>query len=397
MFLDWLSHGLLALPWWGVLLAGLVLTHFTIASVTIYLHRCQAHRGLDLHPLISHPMRFWLWLTTGMVTKEWVAIHRKHHAKVETPEDPHSPQVLGIGKVMREGSELYRAEAKNSETLEKYGHGTPNDWLERHLYSPHNILGVSLLLITDILLFGVLGLTLWAVQMIWIPFWAAGVINGLGHYRGYRNFETRDGSTNISNIGILIGGEELHNNHHAFPSSARFSLKPWEFDIGWFYIRLLAMFRLAKIKRVAPLPVVIPGKDSIDMDTVRAVIAARMQVLANYARYVLVPVMKEELPARDAAGRRMLKQVKAALVRNEARITEAMRMRLQEALDNDALRTVYQFRDRLTAVWEQTYASQEQLRKALQDWCQQAEATGIEYLQQFARKLRGYSLEAASI
>src|SRR4030065_324241 len=229
-------EGLIALPWWGYIVVTLVFTHITIAGVTIFLHRHQAHRALDLHPLVSHFFRFWLWLTTGMVTKEWAAIHRKHHARCETAEDPHSPQVLGIGKVLREGSELYRAEAKNQETLVKYGHGTPSDWIERHLYTPHSATGFTPMFIVNVLLFGPIGHTIWAVQMMWIPITAAGGINRIGHYWGYRNYEAADASTNIVPWGILIGGEELHNNHHTFASSAKLSSKWWEFDIGWVYL-----------------------------------------------------------------------------------------------------------------------------------------------------------------
>ncbi len=247
-FLD----GLIELPWWGYVLVALALTHVTIASVTIFLHRAQAHRALDLHPVVSHFFRFWLWLTTGIVTKEWASIHRKHHAKCETAEDPHSPQVLGIRKVLLEGAELYRAEAKNQDTLERYGRGTPDDWLEHKLYTPHSSLGIALMLVIDVALFGPIGLSIWAVQMLWIPLFAAGVINGLGHYWGYRNFACEDASTNILPWGILIGGEELHNNHHAYGSSARLSNRWYEFDIGWAYIRILEIFGLASVKKVAP-------------------------------------------------------------------------------------------------------------------------------------------------
>lgn len=250
--LDFVAGGLLQLSWWQLVLVTLVLTHITIVSVTVFLHRSQAHRGLDLHPAIAHFFRLWLWLTTGMVTKEWVAIHRKHHAKCEKEGDPHSPMVYGIEKVMWKGAELYREEAANQETLKRYGHGTPNDWLERNVYSRHPGLGIMLTLIVDVLLFGAAGLTVWAVQMAWIPFWAAGVVNGLGHYIGYRNFSSPDTSTNLFPIGILIGGEELHNNHHAYGTSAKFSSKWYEFDIGWLYIKLMTYLGLAKVRKVAP-------------------------------------------------------------------------------------------------------------------------------------------------
>ena len=248
---------LLALPgwnlqWWQYVLITLALTHVSIAAITIFLHRSQAHRALDLHPIVSHFFRFWLWLTSGVVTKEWVAIHRKHHAKCETVEDPHSPQTRGIMKVLLEGAELYRAEAKVAETLEKYGHGTPDDWMERNVYSRHSAMGVALMMIINIALFGPIGLTIWAVQMAWMPIMAAGIINGVGHYWGYRNFACEDASTNILPWGILIGGEELHNNHHAYGTSARLSNKWYEFDIGWLYIKLMTYVGLATIRKVAP-------------------------------------------------------------------------------------------------------------------------------------------------
>jgi stearoyl-CoA desaturase (delta-9 desaturase) len=395
--LEFLSHGGLAqLSWSGVVLTGLALTHVTIAGVTIYLHRHQAHRALDLHPAVSHFFRFWLWMTTGMVTREWVAVHRKHHAKCETPEDPHSPQVLGIRKVLWQGSELYRREAANAGTLEHYGHLTPGDWLERHLYARFPWLGITLMLVLDIALFGSAGLVLYAVQMVWIPFWAAGVINGVGHWWGYRNFETPDASRNITPLAILIGGEELHANHHAFPASARFSSKWWEFDLGWVWIRLLALLGLARVKKVAPRPVIIAGKLSIDRDTVRAVVANRMHVMANYAREVIRPVLKQERKRAEGSCKGALRRARALLTRETTLIDEAARQRLDGLLAQFSnLRVVYHFRQQLQSVWARKATSQESLIKALQDWCLQAEATGISSLQEFARRLRGYSLRSA--
>ena len=387
--------GFFNLPWWGYLLVGFVLTHITVVSVTVFLHRHQAHRALELHPLISHFFRFWLWLTTGMVTREWVAIHRKHHARCETPDDPHSPQVLGISRVMWEGSELYQAEARNQDTLEHYGHNTPSDRLETGLYSRFPTLGVSILLVVDYLLFGFAGVALWGVQMLWIPFWAAGVINGLGHWWGYRNYETPDASTNISWFGFLIGGEELHNNHHAFVSSAKFSNRWWEFDIGWGYIRLMQFLGLAKVKKLAPVPHIVEGKDRIDMDTLRAVIANRLNVMSNYAREVLLPVLRQEYRCRDGACRKHLRRTRRLLVRNPALMDERSRGMLEGVLERFAnLRTVYQYRARLQAIWSRSAASHENLLQALQEWCQQAEATGVQALQEFARRLKGYSLQA---
>jgi len=396
-FLEFLGNGGLSrFSWVGVVLTGLVLTHVTIAGVTIYLHRHQAHRALDLHPVVSHFFRFWLWMTTGMVTREWVAVHRKHHAKCETPQDPHSPRVLGIRKVMWEGSELYRQAAANRETLEHYGHFTPVDWLERHLYSRFPWLGITLMLVLDIALFGSLGVVLYAVQMAWIPFWAAGVINGVGHWWGYRNFETPDASRNITPVALLIGGEELHANHHAFPASARFSIKWWEFDLGWIWIRLLALLGLARVKKVAPRPVIIAGKYSIDRDTVRAVVVNRMHVMANYAREVIRPVLKQERRQAEGSCKRTLRRARALLTRETSLIDETARQRLDSLLEQFGnLRIVYHYRQQLQSVWARKATSQESLIKALQDWCLQAEATGISSLEAFARRLRGYSLQAA--
>jgi len=389
-------YGILDVDLWQAFAATLLLTHITIVAVTVFLHRSQAHRALILHPWVSHFFRFWLWLTTGMVTKEWVAVHRKHHAKCETSDDPHSPQVLGLATVVTEGAELYGSAARDPAMLAHYGRGTPDDWLERNLYSRYTWQGMGVMLVLDLLLFGVYGLTIWAVQLLWIPFWAAGVINGVGHYFGYRNYESPDASTNIVPWGILIGGEELHNNHHAFPSSAKLSSKWWEFDIGWFYIRTLALLRLARVKKVAPEPQIVPGKSVIDMDTLKAVIVARMHVFARYAKEVMEPVTRAELCRGKAHCRRMARRVQRLLVLEGGRIDAAARARLEQLLaQSQQLATVYQFREHLREIWERTAPSQEALLRSLQDWCQQAEATGIQALQSFARKLRGYSLQPA--
>ena len=377
------------------MLAALLMTHVTIASVTIFLHRAQAHRALDLHPVISHFFRFWLWLTTGMITKQWVAIHRKHHAKCETSEDPHSPQILGIRKVLWEGAELYRSEAANSETLKRYGHGTPDDWLEDHLYTRYDRLGVTLMLFIDLALFGIAGLTVWAIQLLWIPFWAAGIVNGLGHYWGYRNYEPRDASTNLLPIGLIIGGEELHNNHHAFPSSAKLSNHWWEFDIGWLYIRILTILRLAHVKKIAPVPQQLRDKQAIDLDTLRAVVLGRLYVMADFGRNVVAPVLREELRKADDSRRRVLKRTKVLLLREEARLDDRDRARLRSVLDmSQALCTVYEFRMSLQSLWNRTTVSHEKLLASLQDWCMQAEASGIQVLQEFAQSLRGYSVRS---
>jgi len=389
--------GLLELPLWGYVVITLMMTHITIAAITIYLHRHQAHRALDLHPVLAHAFRFWLWLTTGTVTKEWVAVHRKHHARVETKEDPHSPQIHGIRKVLLEGYELYRAGANDREALEKYGHGTPDDWMERKLYSGQSFWGVYAMLAIDLVLFGVVGLIIWAVQMLWQPVLAAGVINGVGHWGGYRNFEVPDASKNIVPWGILIGGEELHNNHHAFPSSARLSNRWWELDIGWLYIRLFEMLGLARVKKVQPPePALKPGKARADLDTLRALLTHRFQVMSRYAQTVLARVHAEEVARAEAPRRGVLRSAKRLLWREESLLSAEARRKLERALEESyALKVAYDYRRRLQAIWQERGASQERLLQALEEWCRQAEASGIRALQEFARTLPSYSLRAA--
>jgi len=391
-----MHDGILDLPWWGIIVAALILTHITIASVTIFLHRHQAHRAIDVHPVLSHFFRFWLWLTTSMVTKQWVAIHRKHHAKCETEQDPHSPVVMGINTVMWRGAELYRKEGDKQETLDAYGHNTPDDWLENNLYSGRtNKLGIALMLLIDVLLFGPIGITVWAVQMAWIPFWAAGVINGAGHYVGYRNFEVSDGSTNLIPWGIIIGGEELHNNHHAFGSSAKFSVKPWEFDIGWMYIRVLSFMGLARVRKLAPKPILDRSKLVLDKDTVMALVTNRFQVMSDYARQVMKSVYKEEVSrTKDGILRFQLKRARKLLARDSFLMDPTSKADLATALSrHQALDTVYEFRQRLEEIWQKTTDSQEQLLVAIQEWCQQAEASGIQALEEFAQSLKNYSLQ----
>lgn len=393
--LTFLDQGLLDLSAWQIVGVTLVLVQITIASVTIYLHRHQAHRGLDMNPVLAHMFRFWLWATTGMITKEWVAIHRKHHAKCETEEDPHSPMIEGINKVMWDGVGLYKAEAHKPETMRDYGHGTPDDWMERNVYSRFKQGGIFLNLFVDILLFGVAGIAVWAVQMIWIPFHAAGVINGLAHYWGYRNYETQDAATNLWPIAFWIGGEELHNNHHAFPSSAKFSMKWWEFDIGWFYIKLLSAVGLVKVKKVAPKPHIDVNRDTIDLDTIKAVFANRLHVMANYAKQVTLPVLSQQ-SNEPGMCQNALRKAKTLLVREYPHLDETSRSELDEVLkSNRELETVYKFRMQLQEVWGRAAANHETLVVALKDWCASAEATGIKALQDFARSLRNYAPAAA--
>ncbi|WP_209587696.1 acyl-CoA desaturase [Massilia sp. BHUDP2] len=392
--LTFLSTGLLDFTAWQVVIATLVLTHITIAAVTIYLHRHQAHRALDLHPIPSHFFRFWLWLTTGQVTKEWASIHRKHHAKCDTEEDPHSPQTRGIRKVLFEGAELYRAESKVKETMEKYGHGTPDDWIERNLYTKHSAMGVVLMLFINLALFGVIGMSVWAVQMMWIPITAAGIINGIGHYWGYRNYDCSDAATNIFPLGILIGGEELHNNHHTFATSAKLSSKWYEFDLGWGYIRILETLGLAKVKKVAPAPKFAKDKMVADLDTLQSVIANRYDVMAKYAKSVRHAFHEEfeHLKHKAELEARFLKSSRKLMQREPAKLEQSQKQQLVELFQHSkALETMHQMRVELGAIWERSHSTRDQLLQQLQDWCARAEASGIKALQDFSLRLRSYA------
>jgi stearoyl-CoA desaturase (delta-9 desaturase) len=392
--LEFLNTGVTNLSAWELVVYTLVVTHITIAGVTIYLHRHQAHRALELHPIVSHFFRFWLWFTTGQVTKEWAAIHRKHHAKCETEEDPHSPVTRGIKKVLLEGAELYRAESKNKETLEKYGHGTPDDWIEHHIYTPYSALGVSILLVLNVILFGVIGITVWAVQMLWIPIWAAGVINGVGHFWGYRNYDCNDAARNVFPWGILVGGEELHNNHHTFATSAKLSSKWYEFDIGWAYIRLMEMVGLAKVKKVAPKPKMAKNKVAPDFDTLQAVIANRYDVMAKYAKSVKRAFREEvaHLKHKAELESRVLKNARKLMEREPAKLEPPQKQQLVEIFQHSkALETMHQMRVELAAIWERSHSTRDQLLQQLQDWCARAEASGIKALQDFSMRLRSYA------
>jgi len=390
-----LFSGWLDLPWWGYVVAALALTHVTIASVTIYLHRCQAHRALELHPAVAHFFRLWLWLTTGMVTKEWAAIHRKHHAKVETVDDPHSPQIHGINRILWLGVSLYVKESYNKETLERYGHGTPDDWVERNVYTPNSVWGLWLMGAINVAVFGFIpGMLILLTQIVWIPFWAAGVINGIGHFFGYRSYDVPDASTNIVPWGILIGGEELHNNHHAFAASARLSSKWYEFDIGWMYICILESLGLATVKRLAPTPRFAHPKPAADLETLHAVIANRYDVLSRYAKSFRRTYAEELERLRHWSPRdaEVLRSLKRALLRGQA-AAGGERARLAEALKNSrALATALAMRHELVALWERSSASKEQLLRQLQDWCRRAEASGVAPLVDFSQRLRSYAL-----
>lgn len=398
--LGFLDTGLLDWTWWQIVLFTLTVTHITIVGVTVFLHRSQAHRALELHPVVSHFFRFWLWLTTGMVTKEWAAVHRKHHARCETKEDPHSPRTFGIRKVLLEGAELYRTAAADKALVEKYGHGTPDDWIERNLYTKHSIVGVYVMLVVNVLLFGIVGLSVFAVQMLWIPVTAAGIINGVGHYLGYRNYDCPDASTNIVPWGIIIGGEELHNNHHAFGSSAKLSSKWYEFDIGWLYIRILQMFGLATVRKVALAPKLTTPRPQIDAQVLQNVITYRYDLMQAYARG-LRRTWREEMGRLKAAGavgssnlsamisgKSLLKDV----AQDGGRIPEARKLELAQAFaGSDKLSKLVEMRDELIATWERSHMTSDQLLAHLQQWCARAEASGVRALQDLALRMRRYA------
>ncbi|KTD02981.1 DesA family fatty acid desaturase [Legionella feeleii] len=385
-------YGVLNLSFWGYVIATIVLTQITIAAVTIYLHRHQTHRALTLHPIISHFFRFWLWLTTGMVTAEWVAIHRKHHATTDVEGDPHSPKVMGLKKVFWQGAELYKSAAKDKEMVAKYSHGTPDDWMERNVYSRFSAKGIMLMFILDLVLFGLPGITIWAIQMMWIPLHAAGVVNGVGHHWGYRNFECADTSTNLIPWGFWIGGEELHNNHHTFASSAKFSVKWWEFDIGWLYIRCLAFLGLAKVKKLPPKLAMDAGKLQVDLDTVKAVVSNHFQIMSHYYKRVMRPILKDEKRISENKGEKHLFQRAGRLLRlQDSLLSPRAKSRLQALLaSHEQLQVVYSYRQSLQNIWLKTATSQKELVEALQNWCKQAEESGLEVLRQFAQQIKGY-------
>lgn len=389
-------YGLLDLPVWQLVLAVLALTHITIISTTIYLHRHSAHNAVDLHPVLAHFFRFWLWLTTGTVTKEWTAIHRKHHATCETEDDPHSPVIKGIRKVLLEGAELY-AEAATPETCQRYGQRTPEDWVERHVYTGRRNWGIALMGVIDLALFGVNGIWIWALQMMWIPVWAAGVVNGIGHYWGYRNYECADNARNIFPVGLLIGGEELHNNHHTYPNSPKLSRRWWELDMGWVWIRVFQSLGLAKPKSVNPVAHQVPGKQDVDLETVQAIANARFQVLRQYHRQVLFPVLRQHKSRLSGEGRNIYRRARTLLTREDSLIGAEERERLDKLLqDNAAIRVIYEKSHELQQIWQRRSGLRPQDRmQALLEWCRQSEQSGIRYLEDFSAQLRSYSLRPA--
>jgi len=390
-FLEFLSGGLLQFGWAGLLVYLLVATQLTIFSVTLYLHRSQAHRGVDFHPVLAHFFRFWTWLTTSMITKEWAAIHRKHHAKCETEEDPHSPMYKGIRTVFWRGVELYREARNDRESIEKYGKGCPEDWIERKVYTPHATMGPTLLLFISLALFGLPGVAVWAIQMAWIPFWAAGVVNGLGHWWGYRNFETTDTATNLTPWGVWIGGEELHNNHHAFPSSAKFALRKFEFDIGWAAIKAFETVGMAKVLRVAPSLDVRPNINVPDGETIKALLTHRFQAMTDFHRNVLKPALREA-----GKGASLPRALRKGLSDDGRWLKPDAREQLQAWIaQNPSIRALVEHRARLAAVLEARGNDAAATLQNLQAWCKDAEASGIRALEDFSARLKGYRLHAA--
>jgi stearoyl-CoA desaturase (delta-9 desaturase) len=388
-------YGAFRLPWWGYAAFTFAMVELMFLGVTLYLHRDQSHGGLVLHPVLRHFFRFWLWFCSGTVTREWVAVHRRHHTFADRPGDPHSPVVFGLKRVVLEGYELYIAAARDPKILANYGRGTPDDWLERRLYSRFPKLGISLFVLLQLVAFGVPAITMLAVQLIAQPFFAAGIINGLGHRIGYRSFEMPTAATNIVPWGVLIGGEELHNNHHAFPSSPRFAVQWWEIDMGWLFICVFRAFGLARVGSLAPTPNIVRDRADINADTVRALFTNRMHVLRDYRRRVIRPVFREltkqENASVHARGSAQL------LVRHPKLLDERARQQLRELLDRyEVLRTVIEFRDRMQQLWDETSTSHGRALEQLRDLCTQAEGSSLLALRRFALTLRTYAPAAGS-
>jgi stearoyl-CoA desaturase (delta-9 desaturase) len=391
--LTFLQHGLLDFSLLQIIITLLIVTQITILGVTLYLHRDQTHRGLQLHPLVRHFFRLHLWLTTGMLTKDWVAIHRKHHAKCETEEDPHSPQYFGIKTVLYSGVELYTKERKNKETIEKYGKGTPNDWIERNVYTRFHFLGIFIMFLIDVALFGAIGITFWAIQIVWIPFFAAGVINGLAHWYGYRNYSTEDCSTNISRFGVIIGGEELHNNHHAFPSSCKFAHKKGEYDWGWYVIKALNSVGLAKIKKTVP-ELEQSSNENLDLDAVKAMLTHKVNLLQVYVKDVVKPAISQEYDLRSKQIRQTSdKFLNSMSIDWRFLDDEAKELFKQYIHTSPTIETIIKYRDELKSIWESNGKTSEQMIEAIRQWCQKAEKSGVKVLQDYARKLQTYRLK----
>jgi len=390
------EQGLLELGGWQTLLYTLVLTHISIVCVTVYLHRCQAHRAMDMHPALAHFFRFWTWLTTATITKEWVSVHRKHHAKCETEDDPHSPVIKGLKTVLLTGAELYYEEINNQETITRYSKGCPDDWVEKNVYQKYKMLGIAIMFVVNLILLGPIGITVWAIQMIWMPFHAAGIINGIGHAMGYRNFECADAARNITPLAIWIGGEELHNNHHTYPNSAKLSVKKWEFDIGWMYIRTFEILGLVKNVRRGPVAHVDNNKLELDFDAAMAAANNRFQIMAKFYQTVIKPVVAEQKKQADNSGRALFKRAKRIIAKEDSLLSDSYRQQLTELTDkNEIMETIYQMKQDLLQVWKKRTANKDDLLNAMQDWCKEAESSGIRALEDFSHTLKQYSTRIA--
>ena len=383
-------YGLLPLPAWGYFLVTFLTIQVMFLGVTLYLHRDQSHGGLILHPLLRHVFRFWLWFSSGVITREWVAVHRCHHAHADQPGDPHSPLIFGLPRVVFEGAELYRAAAREPQLLERYGRGTPEDWLERRLYSARPYAGIALFTLAHLALFGVAGIIMIAVHLAAMPFFAAGVINGLAHAVGYRSFEMPSTATNLLPWGLLLGGEELHNNHHAFPRSACFAVQPWEIDVGWLWIRLFSALGLARVRWLAPRPRLTLRRRELDAETVKALFTNRMHVLRAYGRCVVAPVCRE-LAQREPQGA-LPAGARELLIRHPALLAEEARRKLRELFERyEVLRGVVEYREGLQQLWNETSANPTRALAQLRDWCSRAEGSGIGALREFAQGLTAYA------
>ena len=390
---ELLINGLVDFTWVGYVTYTLVVTHITIVAITLYLHRGVCHSAIEIKPILSHFFRFWLWLTTSMRTADWVAIHRKHHAKVETIDDPHSPAVFGIKNVLFRGADLYHDEKNNKETIEKYSENCPKDWIENQIYTGRNNYGILLLFISNILLFGVVGIIIWSIQMAWTPIFAAGGINGAGHYYGYRNYDTNDDSTNMSPIAFFIGGEELHNNHHAFPTAAKFSLKPWEFDIGWFYIKLFSLFGQIKVKRLAPKTIVSNPNDKLDSNAAYALLKSKITVITNYSKNVLKPILKIECTNANSNLKDLLNKSKATLSKQPSRISNQDTNTLQVIFGKcNSLGTAYHLKNKLYDILHSRNLKHERFIETINEWCLEAKSADIDCLDDFSESLKGYTV-----
>ena len=381
--LETLINGLIPLTFAEYAIYTLAVTHVTIVAITLYLHRGVCHSAIEIHPILSHFFRFWLWLTTSMRTADWVAIHRKHHAKVETADDPHSPAFYGIKKVILQGADLYHKEKNNKETIEKYSQNCPNDWIEHYVYTGKNNLGILLLFITNIILFGTVGIIIWSIQMMWTPIFAAGGINGAGHHWGYRNYNTNDDSTNMSPVGIIIGGEELHNNHHAYPTAAKFSLRPWEFDIGWMYIKIFSFMKLCKVKRLAPKPIIQDTENTDSKIITQSLLQSKLAVITDFTHKVLKPVYKKE---KFNFSFKLLADHPERLNSNqESKINNLLR-------DYSNLNTLYSLKNKLHEILHSRQVKHEKFTEILNNWCEEAKSHGIDSLDDFLIRLRSYKI-----